>query len=441
MRKIFNTIIILLLAAASVSAQSNSNSPYSRFGIGISELQGSGRNFALGGAGVALTAPFDINTVNPASYAVFKYPENSSFELLYKDVKKPNGRPFVFQVGARGLRTDIFDGDLAVSKYNTNLVSFTGKFQLQNYWAMSFGLQPVSSVGYSVSETDTVTSGDYSAVFNNKYSGAGGLNSLYWGNSFYFKGLSIGVNASYIFGPLSQTSTSVMTATEYAVVTTDLRRINVSDFSFRGGFQYTNDTIFGKFGFTIGAFAENKAQLNALQTRFVQRDIIQSGRALTDTLVNDTIAEGTVGFPLQYGVGLALHSKSLIVTADYTISDWSDVSMIGVGTGTFSKSERISAGIEFTPDATSKSFFKTVNYRVGAHTGTSNFSFGGNEITEQGMSVGLGIPVSKSLTFINLAFEVGKFGNPATNLIYENYYKVHLYFNTGAIWFQKRKFN
>ncbi len=441
MHKIVITSFFAILLFSQTFAQSNSSSPYSRFGIGIIEPFTFGRGEGMGGTGTALSSPFEINTKNPASYSVFKYPENSVFELMYQGVKKPNGRPFVFQVGTRGIRTDMFEGELSTSKYNTNLVSLSGKFQLQNYWAMSFGLQPVSSIGYKVSTTDTVTSDDYSSILKTNYSGEGGLNSLFWGNSFYYKGLSIGVNASYVFGPIAYTRTTVLQDGDYAAISNDLRRINVSDFAIRTGIQYTNDTIFGNFGFTLGGYFSNKTELNALQTRFFTRSVLQGGRALTDTLLNDTLSSSPVNMPSEVGVGLTLHSKKLTFTADYTISDFSDVLIAGVQTEQLTKSGRFSAGLEYVPDARSKSFLKTVNYRLGAHTEKTAYLFEGNQLNDIGISLGFGIPVTKSLTFINLALEAGKFGTPTEHQIYENYYKVHLYFNTGAIWFQKRKFN
>ncbi len=436
------SFVLILGSFTHLAGQNNTSSPYSRFGLGIMESGAFGSALAMGGAGIASQSPFDINTVNPASYSVFKFPENSIFDLLGRNRKKPNGRPFVFQVGTRAERIDRITDSQTDRVYNTSLVSLAGRFQLQNFWAVSFGLLPVSSIGYNIESTDSVSVGDYTSTLNTTYVGEGGLSSVYLGNSFYYKGFSVGFNASYVFGPIEQKVTSVLDDNNiYLSATGDLKRTSVSDFNFRYGFQYTADTLIGKTGITVGAYFENKTDLSAVRTRFYTHGVSEiGGITYLDTLINDTLSTGTVGLPMQYGIGLAINNPNYSFRADYTISDWTDVYFLGESSSALTSSSKIALGAEYTPDPNSKSFLKAVNYRIGAHTEDTNLTFNGSQLTDKGISFGFGIPFPKSMTRIDLAFEIGQFGTTDNNLVKENYYRMHLYFNAGDVWFQKRKF-
>ena len=79
-------------------------------------------------------------------------------------------------------------------------------------------MQPVSSVGYSLTNSLTDSNGDISET--SVFSGNGGVNRIY--GSFgikVFKGLSLGLEADYIFGNVNNSITNqrdnVSLATKY----------------------------------------------------------------------------------------------------------------------------------------------------------------------------------------------------------------------------------
>src|SRR5437870_3186044 len=51
------------------SGQANINSPYSRYGIGDLQFSGFSRNLGMGGLGIGVATPYNLNVTNPASYA------------------------------------------------------------------------------------------------------------------------------------------------------------------------------------------------------------------------------------------------------------------------------------------------------------------------------------------------------------------------------------
>ena len=112
------------------------------------------------------------------------------------------------------------------------------------------------------------------------------MTKLYWGTSFAYKGLSVGVNASYIFGPLSRRIESVLhDGSDYSSYLLDIENNKVGDFHLRYGIQY-NDSIFKKYSFTLGAFFENKTELNSDILKFTSRTIVRG----TDITIVDTLS-------------------------------------------------------------------------------------------------------------------------------------------------------
>ena len=68
MNHIFRILAFLFLSL-SITAQNESNSPYSRFGLGDVQIFSSATQSAMGGVSIASYDPFSINVNNPASYS------------------------------------------------------------------------------------------------------------------------------------------------------------------------------------------------------------------------------------------------------------------------------------------------------------------------------------------------------------------------------------
>ncbi|MGE5426877.1 MAG: hypothetical protein ACM3O8_03205, partial [Methylococcaceae bacterium] len=103
---------------------------------------------------------------------------------------------------------------------------------------------------------------------------------------------------------------------------------------------------------------------------------------------------------------------------------------------------RLSAGVEYIPDAFSiRSYFKRVKYRFGIHQESSYLTIKNHQIKETGISAGLGLPLPKSKSTANFAVEFGKKGTTTDNLVQNNYTRFSLYLNFYDYWFIKRKFD
>ena len=65
----------------------------------------------------------------------------------------------------------------------------------------------------------------------------------------------------------------------------------------------------------------------------------------------------------------------------------------------------------------------------------------GESINDIGLSLGLGLPITGSLSNVNIGFELGKRGTTNSNLVEENYAKISVGFSLNDKWFQQRKFD
>ena len=130
----------------------------------------------MGGIGVAMKDYHHLNFTNPASNADLKaatYAIGGS--LTFLTVKEQNAS----QTGN-----------------STNLRYISLGFPVGKNAGLSIGLQPFSSVGYSLlndENADNVT----------LFTGEGGANKIYASYGMYvYKGLSIGAEAGFIFGSI-----------------------------------------------------------------------------------------------------------------------------------------------------------------------------------------------------------------------------------------------
>ena len=183
--KAFVIILLTLLTAMrmDIFAQNEISSPYSRYGVGLVNNNTNGTLSSMGGVSYAMQSNAYINFRNPASYAAF---DSLSF---VGDI--------AFSVKAMYLKTSILSQKGTIGRLNYIAIGLP----VTKHWRTSVGFLPFSDRGYNITDSKEIT--DIGTV-NCNYTGTGGLMQLYWGNAFKIcKGLSIGLNLSYLFGTLS----------------------------------------------------------------------------------------------------------------------------------------------------------------------------------------------------------------------------------------------
>ncbi len=406
-------------------AQNSIDSPYSRFGLGMLESNSVNAQLrAMGGIGNAVGSQRIVNSANPATYAAF-----DSLSFLF------DAGLSLSTVGYR-TTTQTESGNYA------NLAYFAAGFPVTAWWKSAVGLQPFSHISYEVNAKSTTNEGlDYIR----SYSGEGGLNKLYFGNAFALvKNVSIGVNASYVFGR-NTTSSLVYFTDSLSMANTKVdSRMMVSDFIIDYGALYSlrfqNDMAlhFGLIYSHSTNLAVKGEQLVVSRFGGIGDNIPQ----LIDTIFYDKKQKETIQLPPKFGFGLSLEKPdSWLVGLDFNWQNWEAYPM-PTSVDSLGKSWNLSVGGQFTPSHTSISgYWKRVTYRMGAQYNQTYLQLNGHQITDFGISFGVSLPMPRSLTTLDLSLEVGRRGTMADNLIRETYANLTVGIAIYERWFVKRKYN
>jgi len=432
-------VIILFLFTATalgVKAQSTAttSSPYSRYGIGNISPTVLPQNAAMGGIGVAtnrINGFYSINPLNPASY--------SSIGLTVVDI------------GVYGnFNTLQKSGETSQKNSNFRLSHIAFGIPVSSRSAFSFGLMPYSELGYNYRQVKSnFGSGlpaDTNAV-NYLYSGDGGLSKFYLGYGIRIgKHLSVGANASYIFGNLKETQSTEVPSLG-GVLNSRIEESNsITGLNYDFGAQYTVDFSARKH-LTFGYSASANTKLNTSNSYIVSsyfRDATTGNEGVaTDTLVNNQQPSAKIQLPMINRFGISFQNEGkFLVGADYTMSNWSKLAVAGVNKG-LRDSKTINVGGQFTPNVNSlSSYWASVDYRLGAIYDQTYLYVNNTNIKKYAATFGLGLPLRagySSFYKINIGAEVGRRGTLVNGLVKENYVNVHLSFTLNDKWFIKNK--
>lgn len=216
--------------------------------------------------------------------------------------------------------------------------------------------------------------------------------------------------------------------------------IEVGDLYFDFGAQYQKKIA---KGLTIGFGAIYAPSQNISAT---QNYIVRSyfGTSIGIESFRDTIAmkidnEGDITLPEKYGVGVMLKkTEKWMLGADFGWQNWSKFKAFDQ-VDSLNNSIQFSIGGEFLPsEKTFTKYWKRVKYRVGFRYDKTYLNFGNTPLNEIGITIGLGLPVPRSLSTINLGLELGKRGTTSNNLIQDNYVKLTMDISIWERWFVRR---
>src|SRR5699024_8969292 len=105
----------------------------------------------------------------------------------------------------------------------------------------------------------------------------------------------------------------------------------------------------------------------------------------------------------------------------------------------FKSSKAYRLGGYYIPNYRSfNNIFNRIVYRAGVRYEELGLSINGQDIKEFGISFGVGVPMNRMFSNINLGLEYGKRGTKSAGLIQENYLNVILTLSLNDKWFQKR---
>lgn len=423
---VLSAIIVPVYQASAQKA--STSSPYSRFGLG--ELRGSQlpQTRAMGGiaSGVRHIGMYsNINAENPASYSAIQFT--------------------TIDVGVLGNLSELSNASRSENAYNFALSHIQFAFPLGKAGGLSVGLRPFSDVGYNYAVADRIDT----VSLNKVYAGEGGTNAAYLGYGVRLnEHFSVGVNANYIFGSLTQ-----VRAVEYpnqigALNGREDRENYINGFSFGYGAQYfkaLNDRVALVIGYngSIGSDLNSRTDLLSVRTP----SSVSDG---TENLPIDTIAffEGqdeVIAMPMRHRAGFTLnHTNRWMIGADFSYDQWSDFRHGNVDQG-LQDSYGVAVGGQITPDPTSVRYLGVVDYRLGFRYNKTYIQLNNEDINEMAITVGLGLPLPSMFGFsfnkVNFSAELGQRGTTSNQLVRDRFVNFSLGFTLNDTWFRRAQYD
>lgn len=413
-------LLICCLFSFSVQAQNEIRSPYSSYGIGVINRTSNGILDAMGSVSYAMQDPYYINFRNPASYAAF------------------DSLSFIADVAASIYSVKLTQDQMYQKNTYANPGYIAIGFPVTRHWRTSIGVLPFSDVGYKISDVEYV---DNIGNVTYTYSGEGGLNQFYWGNAFRIcKGLSIGLNVSYMFGSIFALSNTEIEGTNYYnSYVWDAYRVDGIYYS--AGLQYFFNAgedhrigIGAVYSNTAYIWANEKLLTNSYMGQFVSTSIY-------DTILFKEGMRGTLNIPQSVGVGLSYTFKNkMTIAGDLTWENWEKFSFMKP-TANLRNSMTGSLGFQFIPNPLSNKFFQKMAFRVGGKYSSGELILRNKPITELGVCIGVGVPLTTFNTHssINILFEYGKRGTQVNSLVREDYFRFSFCFTLQEKWYQRFK--
>ena len=419
--KYFILLISIFTIGINAFGQADLSSPYSRFGLGDlfvgspnTKLKG------MGGISNAISNSTILSPNNPASFAAI-----DTLSILFD-------AGFYIKTASFSTTSMTESGSNASFEYANIGLSAT------KWWKLGVGVTPYSNKEYNV-----ITNHNDLGSYNVSFQGEGGITKVYIANGFKIgKNLSLGVTASYLFGKLSDITSVYYPDSVFFINGRRSIDTRVSDFKFDYGIIYS--IPINSYKLNIGATYSQNTNLSSKRDLFI-RNMFKGFEGQSenpiDTLAFEQDEKVEISIPDGFGVGFTLEKNNRwLLGADFNWSGWKGFSMNGVN-DSLQNAWNIAIGGSYKPASTSiSSYFKKITYRAGFHYDQTYYNVYGTSINKYGVTLGLGLPVQRSLTTFNVAVEFGALGTTNNNLVKESYFNISISMSIYDRWFIKKKY-
>jgi len=373
------------------------------------------RNFAMGRMSIGLSSRDNINPYNPASMADITW---TKFEAAVLS------KNYWYQ-----------SGEQSQAGNKTHFNNLALGFPITKWWGASFGLLPLSHVGYDYQSSGMT---DSEVSYNNIFRGSGGINRVFLSQGIKIKKLKVGMNLSYLFGLMEYEEVVDFGGNDNFLNTASVKSVETSDMYFDFGAQYSID-LTKKWNMNLGLIYVPQQGLASNESTFDFTYRNSSGLArIIDTVSISEEESFSIILPAKYGLGVLFNkSERLKIGLDMEFEQWSvsnyntfeglrDVLMIKVG-----------------GERTSKE--KKYKIRLGARYSTMAININDQLLDEVAASVGMTIPFRSKdkLTFaeLNVAAEFGQRGRDEDQMLLEKFINVQIGLTLSNKWFIKRKYD
>lgn len=407
-------IVLGIILSVSASFAAGTTSAFSRYGYGEFQNPVSGALLSMGGVGYGMRTNKVINPSNPASY--------SSIDSL----------TFMMDLGLSG----VIDGSKTNAGRNTqfagNIDYVAFQMPLAEWAAISFGVNPLTIVGYEYKFTDVQPSYDYedSLQVSQYFYGKGGITQVYLGLSFDIcDRVAIGVNGRYLFGNIFQYREVTFPDETLFNPTVYQNALYVNAWQCDFGIQY-HQPIGADDKLVIGGTYSMKLPMNNTTE-------VTSTTNITDQ--DKTAYE--FEYPQTVGAGVSyLWNNKLLIGADVT---WMELSKVKYYSKENAFTDRFvyALGAEYVHNPMSKSYVEQMRFRLGANFSNSYAKVNGSDYNKWAITCGIGFPLPNTKTTLNLHLEYGQQGSVKNIGLVEQYGKIGIGVSLNERWFVKRRFN
>jgi long-subunit fatty acid transport protein len=400
MKKIKIASLVLLLCLPSVSIGESSVFALVPRSIGEHHYPYSVAALGRGGFSMAFVDSISLNQMN---YALWTQVQRTTFTL---------------NVGYQGLET----------KSPTNKIgsldgAFLGGFLavpiIKKKMSIGFGIQPKSINNQGFVLRDAGIGAKATQTIQSK----GTLSEVQFVAAWSpIPDFSLGFSAYYILGKINDNTIINYLDVSYA------------DISVRNEYHfYGKGPSFGVSGFlrltprmTIGARVKIPTKMKV----FTQQESITAKKTI------EKYQEIT--FPMNLTVGIAWQPfERFVIGGDIDYIDWKTGYLFnGLPLSYMNNTYRVGAGVEFKPTKRRlASYLNRINYRAGLFYGQLNFLANNQPVNEYGLSFGLGLPIARGISRMDVAFQVGKRGDIVTNGLSETFFRLNFSLSASELWF------
>ncbi|MCB9261124.1 MAG: hypothetical protein H6607_01950 [Flavobacteriales bacterium] len=391
----------------------------------------------MGGLGSTTRNKGSFSLVNPASLSAVKYSIlKTGVNLNYVQQQQNNSQ---------------------ASHTKGNLEYFSLGMPLKKNMGFSVALNQFSNIDYLFniySSVDTNTTLD-------SFNGYGGINQLKLGYGIeVFKGFSVGVGATFLFGNLQDITVRRFTNNSAIFSTVQHSISYFNGAKWNGGVQY-NRQIWGEKNLAIGLQGGMESNLKRSTDKLVYTANSVVGYPI-DTVLNQKDLATTSKLPSWYGFALSLENENAwMIGAEYNSQLWSKVQDIK-GLNSFYDQTQLSIGgyyqIKKQPQSDKLSardrrvdYIKNIRYYAGYRSANLYTGIAGTPISERSVSLGVGLPFYtvykingieyRMVSRVNVGVEYIMRGQNDNNLIEENILGIKFGLTLNDKWFNKRKYN
>ena len=415
-------VSLSLVFATAAIAQQGTATPYSFYGLGNVNYNGTNEYKAMGGTSVYADS-IHINLKNPASFAKLKYTTLS--------------------LGATAhyyrFKTDQTKDEAKRQSFDY----FTLGFPIAKKAGVVFGILPYSNVGYKILGQENTNS--LNQITANSYSGDGGVNRAFIGAGIeVFSNLSVGFDAGYHFGKTDNRTFTWMKdigdGTPLVTQTLEHKNLDYKGFSYTLSAQYEAKIKQYDFQSNITYAPQTKWDITNT-TKIGVYDIYSPSYPIKEEVIVDETQKFINPQNIAIGAGFGKKFK-WFVSGQFTYVENSKLANAWNSTAisSYEDTRRYSVGGFYIPKYNSfTSYLDRVVYRAGFRYENTGLVLKEQSIKDYALSVGFGLPV-RGLTNINIGFEYGQRGTTSKDLLRENYFNMSVGFSLNDIWFKRRKF-